>query len=236
MMDQGSHNVFEEKYLLLRQKEGRIYTDVEVRLLPQVASHHPLKKEWEVRRFSCHRVLAYLKTKNRPLHILEVGCGNGWLSNRLSSIAGTSVVGIDINQMELGQAKRVFRKPNLEFRIGDLESCISEKFDVILFAASMQYFPSVREALNNGFARLNEDGEILILDTYFYNSRERDAASARSSAYFSSAGFEEMSRFYFHHSLEKLDGMKYKLLYNPDRVINRVLKQSPFPLIAIKKC
>ncbi|HET6768518.1 MAG TPA: hypothetical protein VFH08_14000, partial [Chitinophagaceae bacterium] len=68
----------------LRKKEQRLYTDGEVRNLPQVPVTHLHFKEWLVRKRSCDRLIKYLDKKNKRLHILEIGCGNGWLSAQLA--------------------------------------------------------------------------------------------------------------------------------------------------------
>ncbi|HET7898410.1 MAG TPA: class I SAM-dependent methyltransferase, partial [Flavisolibacter sp.] len=139
MKDPVDHTGFEERYLALRRREGRLYSNEEVALLPNIRATHPLKKEWAVRRKSCQRLVRFLKQKKRPLCILEVGCGNGWLCHQLSKIPSSSVTGIDVNETELDQARRVF--PSLRFIHADLNiATIQEQFDVIVFAASFQYF------------------------------------------------------------------------------------------------
>ena len=60
------------------------------------------------------------------------------------------VTGMDINTVELTQARKVFAKvTNLKFSEGDIRSGIlgDEKFDLIVFAASIQYFESLKEIL-----------------------------------------------------------------------------------------
>src|SRR6478672_8506579 len=99
---------FEEKYILLRRKEKRLYTDEQVKWLPEIEVSHPHYKEWQARKRSCNKLIQHLGSKRTELNILDVGCGNGWLCHRLSKIPGSSVVGIDINKIELDQAKRVF--------------------------------------------------------------------------------------------------------------------------------
>ena len=137
---------FEEKYILLRRKENRLYTDEQLKWLPEIEVSHPHYKEWQARKRSCNKLIQHLGNKRTDLNILDVGCGNGWLCHHLSKIPGSSVAGIDINKTELDQAKRVFDHiENVEFFYGgiDNESIRNEKFDAIIFAASIQYFPSL---------------------------------------------------------------------------------------------
>src|SRR5687767_2559429 len=121
---------FEEQYIRLRQKEGRLYTDEVVRQLPFVSRKDPFYREWRMRAQSAYRLHQYLQKKKRPLKILEVGCGNGWLSHLLSGIPGAVVTGLDINRKELMQATRVFQKPTLCFIEGNFrnEQLNFEKF------------------------------------------------------------------------------------------------------------
>lgn len=232
----GNH--FEQAYLSLRDHEQRVYTDKEVSLLPNIPKNHLYKKEWEVRKASCKRLIHYLQKKNRPLKILEVGCGNGWFSNQLATIKKSTVKGIDINRTELDQALRVFAKiENLSFIHSAIDSASmkNEQFDIIVFAASVQYFQSLGMVINAAFDLLDKEGEIHILDTRFYPITEVQDARQRSNEYFQKMGFENMSRFYFHHSFEELKKYPYEILYNADSFVNKLVhKNNPFNWICIK--
>lgn len=227
---------FEQEYLSLRRKEGRIYTDAEVLQLPHVADTHPLHKEWKVRQFSSENLLRYLGQKKGKLDILEIGCGNGWLSAKLALLPGATVTGLDINDTELSQAKRVFKKPNLFFVNGDIRrNRLEKQFDIIVFAASFQYFESIPEIVDCCLNYLSTGGEIHIIDTMFYTKAEADKAAERSLRYFTSAGSPSMQAFYFHHNMDGFEKYNYQLLFNPNNWRNRLFKQSPFPWICIKK-
>lgn len=229
---------FEQQYLLLRKKEGRMYPDDQVMRLPLVPGDHPLRNEWKVRKYSAGKLFAYLEQKQRPLRILEVGCGNGWLSHKLSQLENVSVIGLDVNSVELEQAKRVFENQQLQFVYGDIRHGVfNSRFDVMVFAASLQYFPSLPEVIGATMDRLEQGGEIHILDTHFYNNKEETIQAAkRSKQYFTELGFPLMEQFYFHHSLEDLEGFTFQVLYDPAAFKNRILNQSPFRWIRIKKC
>ncbi len=230
---------FSEQYFLLRQREGRIYSDDEVASLPQINGEHLYYAEWMIRKRSSDQLIQYLKNKNQPLHILEVGCGNGWLSSNLSTIPSVIVVGIDINKEELAQAKRVFQQySNLEFFRSTLQDkSIDDKyFDVIVFAASIQYFPSLKSVLNDALQKLKTNGEIHILDSHFYKQREISQARQRSVAYFRAIGFPEMIDHYFHHSLDEIRQTNYKILYDPRSLFNRIKKnRNPFYWILVRQ-
>jgi ubiquinone/menaquinone biosynthesis C-methylase UbiE len=224
---------FAEEYINLRQKEGRLYSDNEVMLLPDMATRAK-SKEWKVRKNSCQRLLKYLTEKSRPLKILEVGCGNGWFANQLAQVPGADVTGMDINLHELNQASRVFvQTEKLQFIYGDLRTEISGRFDIIVFASSIQYFSSPGEIIHAALGKLQLDGEVHLLDTHIYEPSKVQQAQSRSTAYFREIGFEKMARFYFHHSFEDLQGFRSTVLYNPQKFWNRLLKKNPFHWVCI---
>jgi ubiquinone/menaquinone biosynthesis C-methylase UbiE len=234
---QPSSKEFEQLYFDLRSHEKRMYTDEEVARLPEVDENHIYRKEWEIRKASVKKLIRYFQRKRRPLKILEVGCGNGWLSYQLSQIPYSTVTGIDINLQELQQAERVFAAiPNLSFLCCDIDSLELEAFDVIVFAAAIQYFPSFPRVIDTSLSLLNEGGEIHIIDSHFYWEDEVAGAEERSYRYFLGQGFTKMSEFYFHHSLVEVEAFNFSILYDPKSGLNKIFKKkNPFYWIRIKK-
>ncbi|HTE00451.1 MAG TPA: class I SAM-dependent methyltransferase [Mucilaginibacter sp.] len=228
---------FEDLYIVVRQQEKRVYTDEQLQNLPDIDSLHIYCNEWKIRKRSGERLIAYLQRKRRHLRILEVGCGNGWLSARLSGINDTKVIGLDINQVEISQASRVFKKDNLEFVYDTFNDNTFENqtFDVIVFAASLQYFPSVINVLKQAQSLLNPRGEIHIIDTPLYDPLEAYEADQRSRKYYETLGFSEMADYYYHHSISEFWGFKYRIMFNPGNIINRLFKKDPFYWISIRK-
>src|SRR5579872_2058605 len=167
--------LFEKAYINTRSLEGRLYTDEDLMKLPDIAEYHTHYREWRLRKRSTQHLLHYLSAKKRSLEILEVGCGNGWLSHQLAEIRGSEVTGLDINFTELQQAARVFNDdPNLHFIHGDIRSAIlgDRLFDCIVFAATIQYFPSLKKILHWSLTYLKPGGEIHILDSHLYRPEE----------------------------------------------------------------
>ena len=230
---------FEKQYINARLKENRIYDDKEVKSLPDILPAHPHFNEWQIRKKSCTRLIRFLKAKKKPLNILEIGCGNGWMSFQLAQVAKATVTGQDINFTELQQAARVFNaNTRLRFVYGDVFSGVlrNRKFDVIVFAASIQYFSSFNKIIAFALDQLNKGGEIHILDTHFYAAEEIAAAKKRTETYFQSLGFPAMGNHYFHHSMDELNNFRYRLLFNPGSFKNRLLgRKDPFPWVCIKK-
>lgn len=214
-------DVFAETYYQLRYKEGRLVGDEQLRQLPKVKRWHPHYKEWKLRALSAQRLIQYLKQLPGALEILEIGCGNGWLAAQLAANPLWQVTASDINTSELLQAQRVFgHLPNLQFAHANLgDGCLANKtFDIILFAASAQYFPSLKETIAQALTHSSIRGEVHIMDTAFYEPKDLVAARQRSVQYYTQLGFPQMAQRYYHHSLQELEGFQYKLLHKPGRV------------------
>ena len=229
---------FAQQYFLLRKKEGRVYSDNEVASLPEIDKGHKHYHEWQVRKGTSSRLVKYLFNKKKSLEILEVGCGNGWLSAKLAAIPFSRITGIDINAEELNQAKRVFDQvEHLEFFNCSLQDEIlsNHKFDIVLFAASIQYFSSLEKMLNDVLSRLNPGGEIHVIDSHFYKGNEIVAARMRSYDYYRAIGFPALIDQYFHHSIDELKLFNYEILFNPNSIIKKLKKnKNPFYWICIR--
>jgi len=232
-------NLFEDRYLLARRKENRMYHDEEVKLLPEIDALHPHYKEWQVRKKSGIKLYRYLLAKHRPLNIFEAGCGNGWLSHQLSAIPGSSITASDLNLAELQQAARVFSNiSNIKFVYGDSSTILkgNNEYDIIIFAASIQYFSNLSEILKIALSHLSEGGEIHIVDSHFYTIKNLAAAKKATVDYYNELGFPEMAYHYFHHSIESLHSFPRRFLYNPASFTHRLfLGKHPFPWVCIKK-
>lgn len=241
-MVSATHSItddFTALYCDLRQKEGRMYTDAEVAELPSISPSHPHYREWQLRKHSFTRLIAYLRKKNTALHILEAGCGNGWLARHLANIPGSRVTALDINSVELEQAQRVFGYiESLQFVNGTIysETVTKSSFDIIVLAACIQYFPSLTGTIRHLFTLLKPAGEIHILDSPFYRFGKVTAAKERTASYYRDMGLPGMIKYYFHHEETDLEGLNYDVLYRPS-FFNAVFLQNknPFSWLRIKK-
>jgi SAM-dependent methyltransferase len=154
-----------------------LYTDREVAMLPGLSKTHPRYREWTGRITSASRLIRYLAKNKKAAHILEIGCGNGWLSHQLSSVPGSRVVGLDPNLNELRQAARVFRhQSNLKFIYGDFYSDILQdlSFDIIVMAATVHHFPSLPLIIGDVLPHLRARGELHLLDSCLYRPALQD--------------------------------------------------------------
>lgn len=228
-------------YIRLRQKEGRLYSDDVVARLPDFPGGHPLMDEWRARSASASRLVRYLSRRTNPLHILDLGCGNGWLSNLISQ-SGHFVTGTDLNRLELRQAARVFStNPNLYFVEAEADFLPFGRFtfDILLLASVIQYFEDLPALLRSLAGYLKPRGEIHLLDSPLYMDAEIEGAARRSRDYFASLGFLDMAEHYFHHRFASLGEFDYKFLYRPKAFwlrAGRFLRWivSPFPWIVVR--
>jgi ubiquinone/menaquinone biosynthesis C-methylase UbiE len=219
--------LFEKKYITIRDLESRLYADDELIKLPDLPMEHPHYKEWQARKRIVNRLYRYLANRHRSLEILEVGCGNGWLSRQMAEIPGAKVIGLDINFTELQQAARVFSDdPNLSFVHGDIRSGIlsGRRFDCIIFAASIEYFPSLKKIIHACLSILKPNGEVHLIDTRFHKPAELERARKAMLAYYSSFGYPEMADYHYHYCLHDLKSFHYHILHNPHSIRNRFAK------------
>jgi len=231
-------NEFEELYVSMCLKEGRVYTNDEVKLLPEISKTHRYSSEWAIKKSSLKRLTSYLKHKGNEFNLLDVGCGNGWLSAQLAKHTSGKVIGVDINGMAIEQAKEIFHEMNnIAFVQANLNDGIlgEEKFDIIVFADAIQYFSSLKNIIAIASKYLTLQGEIHIIDSNFYKQKEIAVVKQITSNHFRDAGFETLTLFYFHHSIEDLKKFNYHILYNPVAWNNKLMpNHNPFYHVIIK--
>lgn len=205
---------FSDLYVQVRQKENRIYTEEEVRELPYLKAHIH-SKEWKIRAKNAELLRKYISKKYpNGIKILEIGSGNGWLSNFLSQIPHSHVTGIEINEYELQQAKRVFQAKNLIFENKTLTDTDFSKYDAVIFAASVQYFEHPQDVFNLIFTQ-NPQATVFCMDSFWYkNEAEAQQAKQRSEKYYTELGFPEMAQYYYHHTFEILNSYRFEILNN----------------------
>ena len=233
-------STFEDLYINVRKAENRILSDDEVASLPHLPSRHQHALEWQLRQASTNMVVDHMKG-TRIENALDLGCGNGWFSNKLTSIA-EHVLGVDMNLEELRQAQRVFGSSELTFAFGDIFTIDlqSEGFDLITVNACIQYFPEPKKLISRLLNLLKTEGKIHIIDSPFYRSEEVESAASRSQAYYSQLGFEEMAAHYFQHSWKDLELFNFRVMFDPKTAANRLKRklgatQPAFPWIIISK-
>lgn len=229
----------EEAYLKVREKEGRILSDEEVKQLPDLLKKHPKYEEWQLRKQTVNQFIPFLDEEKKPLRVLDVGCGNGWFTAKMASVSNVKVVGLDLNLPELEQAQRLFGNSTTAFCYGNIfeEVFKKESFDKVVLNASIQYFPSLDLLFSALFRVLKPDGEIHILDSPFYQTGEGQKAKERTAAYYQSMGCPEMAAYYFHHTFQDLAAFSPVIQPKKISLWDKIQRkpQSPFQWIVIRK-
>lgn len=230
---------FVKHYLTLREQEGRLLADNIVEQLPVTSGDNPMHAEWLLRKKSAEKLVRYLQGK-RVHKVMEIGCGNGWLTNYLCKSLAIDCLGVDVNSIELEQAGRIFsRDGNPSFACGDVLSSAFDscKADVIVLASVIQYFSDLPALIDLLINRLNPGGEIHIIDSPVYPEEEVDSARKRSHEYFGLNGHAAMHEYYHHHTWRSFQRRGYAVLSDPSSAIGKIRRlfsrTSPFPWVMV---
>lgn len=101
---------------------------------------HPKHRLVNYRRF-------FLNNINSGDRILDVGCGNGFLTWHLSRKA-KQVVGIDVSARNIEVARRKYRADNIEYRVADATRDLpGERFDVVVLSSVLEHIEKRPEFL-----------------------------------------------------------------------------------------
>jgi len=93
---------------------------------------HPKHRLMNYHRFFVER----LKKSER---VLDIGCGNGAVAFSMAK-AGALVTGIDINETNINQARKLYQHENLRFLLGDVRKGLPEgNFDVIVMSNVLEH-------------------------------------------------------------------------------------------------
>ncbi|RPI89804.1 MAG: class I SAM-dependent methyltransferase [Chloroflexi bacterium] len=186
-------------YESVRRSEGRGSTSADYyRLLPfkDLSGRH--RSDWRIRTRSFNVLVKNVLTRlqaplGRALKIIDLGAGNGWLSNRLSA-QGDRVIAVDllVNEQDgLGAWKHYehsFTPVQAEFN----HLPIMDRFaDAVIFNASFHYSENYAETLKEALRVLSPQGWIVILDSPVY----RRAASGEKMVEEREAQFKEKYGF-----------------------------------------
>lgn len=221
-------DAFEEAYIKARKEENRVYSSDEIRSLPYINATHDHYDEWKLRIKSTERFIDYIKNKSVS-NILDLGCGNGWFTSLIAKNNPAEVVGMDVNDVELRQAYKTFKRGNLTFVYGNVfKASFQQSFEIIVLNGSLQYFENLPLLFKRLQSLLVEHGEIHIIDSPVYDSVEQaEKAKKRTQDYYAKLGFPQMSENYHHHL--KSDLADFEILYKPNRLSKIIGKRDvPF--------
>ena len=90
--------------------------------------------------------------------ILDLGCGEGILQERLAATNYTSYLGIDFSEVAIANAKKL-ENSNTFFAVGDLNYYTAEGiYDLIIYNESLYYLSNPAEVVSKLFPHLSKDG------------------------------------------------------------------------------
>lgn len=179
-MDRETRRQFLKDYSRIRRAEGRGSPDPEYdRALPYRDLTAKNSAQWAIRAKSYRhfegRVLpAIEKEAGRPLDILDLGAGNGWMSHRLS-LREHRLVALDIfaDQSDGLRAVRYYPAPfpcvEAEF---DRLPFADESFDLAIYNSSLHYSTDYRRTLAEARRCLRRQGRFVIVDSPVYKRQE----------------------------------------------------------------
>lgn len=112
------------------------------------------------------RLLEYIKKHYSAadhIHILELGCGTGYVTERLvTAFPNAQITAIDFAESMLQQAKKRCNVKAVTFRCEDIERMtLDESYDVIISNATFQWLNDLSGTLSNLYSSLHEDGMLL---------------------------------------------------------------------------
>jgi SAM-dependent methyltransferase len=147
-----------------RQRAAAYYRE-----LPKVDRGDPQHAVWRIRQESfrhlCRRVLTRLG--RRPLRVLDLGAGNGWLSHRLTLLGNVCVAvdWLDDPEDGLGAALHyptTFTRLQADF---DHLPLVGAQFDVVIFNASLHYSANPSSTLRSARKAMVNGGTLVVMDS-----------------------------------------------------------------------
>ena len=177
------YDAFIHEYETVRRAEGRGSQKAEYyNALPYRDLSGRRVSDWRIRSASFNAFLEHFlqpveAQTNRPLNVLDLGAGCGWLANRLAA-RGHCVAAVDliVNDFDgLGCCRfyeTAFTPVQAEF---DHLPFAQKSFNMVIFNASLHYSTGYETTLQATLRVLDPDGQLVVLDSPVY----RDASSGK---------------------------------------------------------
>lgn len=185
----AGHEVFVQQYETVRQAEGWGSDDTAYyRALPFADLSGRFPDIWHVRAKSfstmVERIARPLASgKRRPLRILDLGAGNGWLSYRLAQ-EGHQVAAIDLltNPYD-GLGAHVWYESESPFipvqATFDRLPFVDDQADLVIFNGAVHYAADYAVTLGEALRVLVPDGRLVIMDSPVYQEASSGAQMVR---------------------------------------------------------
>lgn len=167
---------FLAQYRAVRRADGHVMRSAEeYQALPAVSPTATNVDEWRIRQQSLDTLLGAFSTARRSARVLDLGAGNGWLSQRLT-VLGHAAVAVDLNDdsedgLGVAAVSRVaFARVQAGFEQLPFET---GQFDVVVFNASLHYADEPGAVLGEAWRMLARGGALVVMDSPLF-ARERD--------------------------------------------------------------
>ncbi len=161
---------FLAQYRRVRQRDGYRTDDPDYyRRLPDVDHDHPQADIWRVRRDTYRRLRRRVLARftDRPLTVLDLGSGSGWLSHRLAAL-GHRAVALDCLDDDV-DGLGVWRRYPRRFVCvqGDFDRLpfATGQFDLVVFNGSLHYAPDVVATVTTAGRLVAPGGALLVMDS-----------------------------------------------------------------------
>lgn len=175
---------FRADYAAHRAAEGRGLAEAELLRLPWLRTG-PLARQWGVRArtfevFLDHVADPIAREVGRPLRILDLGAGNGWLSYRLA-LRGHECTAVDIRDDQvdgLGAARAFRARVQFDCLVASFDTLpVVDRFaDLTIFNAALHYATDLGATLAEAARATRRGGTLVILDSPFYAKDAQGAA------------------------------------------------------------
>src|SRR5262245_23609860 len=164
---------FARQYRSIRERQGYRTSSAEYyRRLPEVAANDPHATEWRVRRESYEHLLTHVLQPPRTLlRILDLGAGNGWLSNRLAC-RGHDLCAVDRIADEadgLGAVRHYQSRFAAVQASFDALPFASAQFDLVVFNGSLHYASDGAATLAAARRLLTGRGTLAVMDSPMFD-------------------------------------------------------------------
>ncbi|MBX6365018.1 MAG: methyltransferase domain-containing protein [Gemmatimonadetes bacterium] len=178
---------FARHYAAHRAAEGRGAGGLEELLALPYLRTGPQAAQWAVRARTFDRFVAAVlaptaRAAGRPLRVLDLGAGNGWLARRVAEL-GHEALALDIRDDAvdgLGAAAGYLReRPGAFGRVVasfDALPLRAGRWDLAVFNASLHYALDLAVVLREAARVVRPGGRIVVLDSPFYRRAEHGEA------------------------------------------------------------
>jgi len=163
-------------YEAIRRSEQRGSTSPDYyRALPFKDRSGRYRSDWRIRARSFNVLVKNVLTRlqnplERSLKILDLGAGNGWLSNRLSA-QGDRVIAVDllVNEQDGLGAWKYYEHSFIPVQAQFDHLPVTDRFaDAVIFNASLHYAEDYTKTLKEALRVLSNTGLIVIMDSPVY--------------------------------------------------------------------